>query len=451
MVIVEPVAGTVVEAGQPLVVTVQATDIDGEIRHVEFRLDGRTVFRDNSSPYSWTWDTTGEEKLRHTVTVVVEDDSGMEVSDSVAVRVQWAYAPPEAVGDGWVTSSLADVDLNPVPLVSLVNTLRDTPNHRVHSLLIVRHNQLVFEKYFPGRAHPTWGEGPVAFDRLTPHVLSSVAKSFTATLFGIAVDRGFIASEDEKVFDFFPHLSDLNVGQKGDITLRHLVNMTAGLEWDESSYTLRSGNDLTDMMDLVINDNGDLVRFVLSKPMVAAPGQLFNYSGGLTNVLGRAVQVATDQRLDRFAQEYLFDPMGIDEVWWWIWQDDLVYASGDIALRPRDMAKFGQMYLQGGVWNGVRIVPPGWVEASATADTHFPPGSYWQETHGERGYGLGWWQATEEYGEGAFFASGWGGQRIMILPEHDMVVILTGGWYWTDPFLWPHEIMTEHVLPAIRN
>lgn len=82
--------------------------------------------------------------------------------------------------------------------------------------------------------------------------------------------------------------------------------------------------------------------------MVAAPGTLFNYSGGVTNVLGKAVQNATGRRLDHFSRDHLFTPLGIDEVWWWILRDDFVYASGDIALRPRDLARVGLLYLRGG-------------------------------------------------------------------------------------------------------
>ncbi len=450
--IVQPADQSVVEVGDLVEIVVEASDEDGTLRHVEFRIDGQVVARDETSPFAWTWDTTDEPKLRHMITVVAEDDSGIQSRDSVAIQVRWAYAPPESIDDDWEISSLTDVDIEPAPLEELINTLRDNDDHLVHSILIVRHNKLVFEKYFSGRSHPTWLEAPTVFDRETQHVLSSVAKSFAATLLGIAIDKGFIDSVDEKVFDFFPHLSDLAVGAKQNLTLDHLVNMTAGLEWDESSATLgQAGNDLTDLISVALNTDNDLVRFILGMPTVWEPGSEFHYSGGNTNVLGNAIQVATGQRLDHFADEYLFEPMGIDDAWWWVLRDDFVYCSGDIALRPREMAMVGQMYLQGGVWEGQQIVPADWVETSATSRFTFPPTSWWTQGLGFDGYGYGWWQNIDEYGEGAFSASGWGGQEIMVLPELDMVVIFTGGSYWEDPLRTPHQMMSQVVLSAVGN
>lgn len=448
--IVQPTDGSVVTVGDLVEIVVEASDQDGTLRRVEFRIDGQAMARVEAGPYSWTWDTSGQTSLSHTITVIARDESGMEALDSVATQVRWVYSPPETVDDGWETVSLTEVGIDPAPLEELINRLRDSQGHLVHSILILRHGKLAFEKYFSGRAHPTWGEYPVAFDRQTPHVLSSVTKSFTATLLGIALDQGIIASVNEKVFDFFPHLSDLNTGGKDDITLDHLVNMCAGLEWNESSETLgQAGNDLTDMMVLAFTTDEDPVRFVLSKPVEAAPGQVFNYSGGLTNVLGNAIQRAAGLRLDRYAEAHLFEPTGIETVWWLLLQEDFVYASGDIALLPRDMAKFGQMYLQEGVWEGQQIVPSAWVETSATSRFTFAPTSGWVRAAGFDGYGYGWWQKVDAYGEGAFAASGWGGQEILILPEHDMVVVFTGGAYWENALLTPHEMMIQAVLPAI--
>jgi len=156
---------------------------------------------------------------------------------------------------------------------------------------------------------------PIVFDRDTAHCLSSVAKSFTATLLGLAIEHGFIASVDQRALELFPELGDLNVGQKRDITLEHLATMTSGLEWDESSYSLRdSRNDLTAWLNLARTTPEDPVRAVFERPMVATPGTVLNYGGGNTNVVGKAIQEASGLRLDAFAREYLFAPMGIEDV-----------------------------------------------------------------------------------------------------------------------------------------
>ncbi len=257
----------------------------------------------------------------------------------------WVYRQPVRTSDGWETASLTAVGIDPAPLSELMNRLRANPGHLVEGIVIVKDDQLVFEEYFDGRAHPTYGDGPVSYDRGTKHCLSSVTKSITATLLGIAIDRGFVPSVDERVLGYFPEMADLDVGLKSAITLKHLVTMSAGLQWDEWSYSLSDPrNDLTQWFRYT----GDLVRFVLERPMVADPGALFTYNGGLTNVLGEAIRRATGLRLDRFSEDYLFTPLGITDLSWYLIRPDFVYASGDVSLRPRDLAKLGRLFLRGG-------------------------------------------------------------------------------------------------------
>jgi CubicO group peptidase (beta-lactamase class C family) len=325
---------------------------------------------------------------------------------------------------------------------SLMNRLRDNPGHLVHGIVIVVDGRLVFEEYFAGLTHPTYGEVPVTYHRERKHCLSSVAKSVTATLLGIAIGQGFIAGVEESVFDFFPELADLNVGQKSELTLEHLVTMSAGLQWDEHTYPIGDmRNDLTRWF----NFDGDLLRFVLERPIVADPGTQFNYNGGLTNVLGEVTSRAGDLRLDRFSEEYLFTPLGITDFSWYFMRPDFVYTSGDVSLRPRDMAKLGQLYLQDGVWDGEQLLPPEWVEASASR--YFTFTDPW---HGHQGYSYGWWPMTAQYGAGAYAASGWGEQAIIVVPEYNMVAVFTGGSYWEGPLLTYDEMMRRYVLPAIE-
>jgi len=164
---------------------------------------------------------------------------------------------------------LTAVGIDPAPLSELMNRLRANPGHLVEGIVIVKDDKLVFEEYFDGRAHPTYGDGPVSYDRDSKHCLSSVTKSVTATLLGIAIDRGFAPGVDERVLGYFPEMADLDVGLRSEITLKHLVTMSAGLQWDEWSYSLSDPrNDLTQWFRFA----GDLVRFVLERPMVADPG-----------------------------------------------------------------------------------------------------------------------------------------------------------------------------------
>jgi CubicO group peptidase (beta-lactamase class C family) len=353
----------------------------------------------------------------------------------------WTYRQPERTGDGWETASLTDVGVDPAPLTELMNRLRENPGHLIEGIVIVKDDKLVFEEYFDGREHPTYGDGPVSYGRDRKHTLSSVTKSVTATLLGIAIDRGFVPSVDERIFGYFPEMADLDAGLKSAITLKHLVTMSAGLQWDEWSYPLSDPrNDLTQWFRYT----GDLLRFVLERPMVADPGASFTYNGGLTNILGEAVRRASGLRLDRFSETYLFTPLGITDLSWYLIRPDFVYASGDVSLRPRDLAKLGRLYLQWGLWNGSRILSPEWVAASAT------PVFAWQPWPGCSGYSYGWWPRTASYGAGAFAAEGWGGQALIVMPELDALAVFTGGSYWASPLLSTHRMMEAYILPALR-
>jgi len=351
---------------------------------------------------------------------------------------RWVYSQPEPVGDGWATVSLADAGLDEARLTLMMELLRQNPGHLVHGIVIAVDGALAFEEYFPGRDHPTFGEVPVQFTRDRMHCLSSVTKSVTATLLGIAIDRGFISSVDARVFDFFPEYADLDVGRRSGITLRHLVTMSAGLQWDESIYPIGdSRSDLTRWFSF----EGDPLRFVLDRPMVADPGTAFNYNGGLTNVLGEVIRRASGLRLDEFSDRYLFAPLGITDYLWYMVRPDFVYASGDISLRPRDAAKLGQLYLQDGLWNGERLLSSEWIRAAAALSFAT---SEWM---GHTGYGYGWWRESPAYGADAFAAAGWGDQAIVVMPEHGMVAVFTGGSYWKNALMSSHEMMLGYVLP----
>ena len=440
----QPSDGDSLALGDMIEIRVTVNDEDGQVTHVKFFIDDQLRHDDFESPFMFLWDTSEETYGEHIIRAEAVDDEEAITTHSVTVTTNWVYFQPEQVDDGWETTSLESVGMDRAPLVTLMNKLGNSENHRVHGIVIARHSKIVFEEYFDGLTHPTWGEVPVTFNRNRLHVSSSVTKSFTAALLGIAINRGFIASADDKVFDYYPELAHLSTVQKQDISLRHIVTMSSGLDWDEWSLPLTNpNNDLTKLLNIALNTDENPFGFILGKSMAASPGSVFNYSGGNANVLGNIIQRACSLRLDMFANRYLFNPLGIEDSWWWLLRPDFVYASGDLALRPRDMAKFGLLFLQNGYWNGEQIVSEEWVTLSATPQFHFTyPGS--------RGYSYGWWPSSYEYGRGAYAASGWGGQEIIVMPEHDMIVVFTGGSYWGAPLLTTHEMMIGYIIPSIQ-
>ena len=448
--IIQPPNNALISLGNIVEIAVNASDSDGQIVHVKFFIDDELRHIDYESPYGYTWDTSEDRYGVHVIRAEAVDDEAYSESCKVTVTISWSYHQPKQVNDGWETASLESVGLDSTLLISLMNNLNSTENHLIHGIIIIKNNRLVFEEYFKGLTHPTWGETPVTFNRKRMHVLSSVAKSITATLVGIAIEKGFIPSVDAKVFDFYPELADLNIGQKQEITLRHLLTMSSGLGWDEQSFPLTDPrNDLTKFISIALHSNDDLARFILEMEMTATPGKVFNYSGGNYNLLGDIIQRASGIRLDEFAKDYLFEPLSVQESWWWLLRPDFVYASGDLALRLRDLAKVGQLFLQHGVWNGAQIIPEEWITLSSTPVFLFSPPD-WSLSYGHRGYSFGWWPSLESYGEGAFAASGWGGQTLAILPEHDMVIVITGGYYWDAPYLTYHQIINQYILPSIQ-
>ena len=352
---------------------------------------------------------------------------------------EYVYNVPAQADDGWETASLSDIGMEEIPIIQYMNELLNDLEHKIHGILIIKDGKLVFEEYFPGIA---FYHGPLtAFNRHVKHNMASVTKSFTAALLGLAIDHGFIQDVDQKIFSFFPEYSELNNLEKDNITLEHLLTMTSGLEWDESTYPYTDHrNDAVQLFNQI-----DPIRFVLNKPMAAEPGSTFQYSSGSTNVLGEIIRKACGVRADSFARDYLFSPLGITDYQWEELPNNVLFASGDLKLKPRDMAKLGDLYLHGGMWNGKQIISESWVNASV--QSFITVSQDWD-------YGYHWWLQTYEVNAGeieSFSASGWGGQKIFVFPGLDMVVVTTAG-YYDEPQLEFHidMFLLQQILAAVK-
>jgi len=245
---------------------------------------------------------------------------------------------PEFADDGWEVASLSSVGMDEAKFVQLLIRLERIGEHRIHDILVVKDRKLVFERYFPGRKF-NLGQyaGGTGYDRNDLHILCSATKSVTSALLGIAIDKGYVDSIEQKVFDFFPEYASLLAQEpaKGKMTIKHLLTMTSGLTYDDESlpYTDRN-NDMNRFFS-----SNDPIRFLLEKPLFAEPGAVFDYDNCNTNILGQIIRKAANRRVDAFAKEYLLDPLGVAEYQWQIVRDDVVLCSGDLHLKPRDMAK----------------------------------------------------------------------------------------------------------------
>jgi CubicO group peptidase (beta-lactamase class C family) len=356
-----------------------------------------------------------------------------------------AASSPEQTNDGWQTGSPASVGLDGAALAEAVDLVHDGTYENIHSILIVKDDKLVFEEYFSGYLWDFDGEdfngAFTEFDRDSLHNQASVTKSFTSTLIGIAIDQGFIRDVDQLLFDFFPEYASLRNDSNDDITLDHLLTMTAGFEWNGIDVPLKSLDPPNDGLNLFLVE--DPLEYVLSKPIVAAPGTTWYYNGGETVLLGEIIRRTSGLRMDEFAARYLFSPLGITEHEWLFINPEIVFAAGNLRVRPRDMAKLGVLFLNGGVWHGERVVSEAWISKSTEAHSS----TFWP-AH----YGYQWWRNTyrsESASFDAIYADGWGGQRIMVFPELDMVVVFTGGNYAQQHPI--DEILERHIFPALER
>lgn len=360
-----------------------------------------------------------------------------------------ACAVPMPRDDGWPVATPARAGMDPQRLCALMAHVSTATKENVHAVIVARHGSLVFEHYAAG-PDERWGTpvGRVEFGPTVKHDVRSVSKSITSLLVGIAIDRGLLRGVDEPVVGFFPEYADLRTPEKERIRLRHLLTMSSGLAWDETAPYIDSATGAPNAANSITSMESapDRHRYVLEQPVVAPPGQIYNYSGGATELLAAVLRKATGQSLEEFARVALFEPLGISDVEWNGYPNGDPSASSGLRLRPRDVAKLGQLLLARGAWQGRRIVSASWLDESTSSHIKGRPPFL---------YGYQWWlgRSSIEGREIQWAAgSGYGGQRLIVVPALDLVVVMTAGLY-QSPLQGrvPRVILDEHVLPAVRQ
>jgi CubicO group peptidase (beta-lactamase class C family) len=341
-------------------------------------------------------------------------------SRSAALVGQRDYWPTA----GWRTAPPAQVGMDPKVLAVLDTNAAYHPQLR--SLLVVRHGYLVHERYWNGDAHT----GQEAF---------SVTKSFTAALVGVALGDHHLQSLDRTVGELLAaHLPATTDPRLAKVTVRQLLTMSSGLAGDDLSL----GGDY-DLLER-LHQSRDWVRQILGRKLVARPGATFAYSNAGSHLLSAIVADSTGHSTLAFARSRLFGPLGIHtaqafqpvavadptraerqaygqaKVAWPTDPQGYQLGFGGLKLPARDLAKLGYLYLNGGRWDGVQIIPAGYVRASTQRHSQPPPNS----PLGGYGYGYQWWVSTEQ-GHPSFLAMGFGGQFIQVIPDLDLVVVIT--------------------------
>ncbi|MFC2104899.1 serine hydrolase domain-containing protein [Bacteroidota bacterium] len=330
---------------------------------------------------------------------------------------------------GWRTCKPEEVGMSSNKLAELNDEIKLLLRLHIdiNSVIIVKDGYIVAEQYYSEY-----------YNKDSLHSIYSCTKSITSALIGIAIDQNYITDVNEKMVSFFPNYNIENLStEKQNISLENMLTMSAGLEWYEMEYTYNDERNTFSQWDL--SDNR--VKFVLDRPVIASPGEEYSYNTGVSHVLSSIIKNSTGERTDSFAVRNLFTPLGINNFYWPLDAQDIPYGGHGMRLTPRDMAKFGYLYLNNGNWDGNQIISQNWVELS-------------QQKHIERKYipdyyyGYHWWVSDDNY----YSAVGSRGQWITIVPEYDLVVVFTNRFNNNISLQYetPERLLNTYILPAIQ-
>jgi CubicO group peptidase (beta-lactamase class C family) len=363
---------------------------------------------------------------------------------------------------GWSGASPADEGIDVSVLDAFDRELASGAHGYVDGMLVIRHGRVVYEKsydhgrdydrLFASRAamkdsrpgiynyydpgwHPWYQKGPL-------HTLQSVSKSVTSALVGIAIGSNRIPDVGVEIRPYFVGFRFATEHRWRAVTLRHLLTMTSGIQWDESTVSYTDPANSCARME----SSQDWVQFVLDQPMASDPGTEFVYDSGVTELLAEILVKATGKDPEAYAAEHLFRPLGIGNWYWKKTPAGLSDAEGGLYLTARDLAKIGYLYLNDGVWEGERILPEGWVQES-TAPSVNPSG----EESGSR-YGYQWWLTPYEGSARSYAPTcrGYGGQYLFVVPEYDVVAVFTGWNIYDEPPL-DAQMALERVIASVRG
>lgn len=353
---------------------------------------------------------------------------GAENDDSVAVDIpERDYWPT----DEWQTSTPEEQGMDGDKLDDMITFIKEN-QIPVHSVIVVRHGYIVLDEKFSSYQNS--------------EKVASVTKSITSALIGIAIDKGYIGGVDQTVTSLFPDREFANQDTRKQVmTVEDLLTMRSGLDWPAGPCWWLEGAECADYTTQIMLEDEDSLQFILDQPMAEEPGMNFNYVAGASHLLSAIITEKTGMSALDFAQENLFQPLGIEVTVWPSDGEGLNLGYGDISMSPEDMARFGFLYLNEGQWDGKPIISAEWVRDS-------------QQPHAvtinkiQPNYGYQWWVNPDL---GFYNAAGAGGHYIIVLPEQDMVVVFTGnarGTLGQDQW-WegtPEELFRVYILPAVE-
>ncbi|MCW7503303.1 serine hydrolase domain-containing protein [Leptospira paudalimensis] len=323
-----------------------------------------------------------------------------------------------------------------------------------HSFLIERHGKIVTEVYNTRPDHPfnkRYGtrfpfDGETQFDANTLHDVRSVSKSVVSLLFGIAIDKKIIDGVDVSVLSYYPDLQIPKNDPKQNISWKHLLTMSSGLDWEEWRY----GFLFSDETRLLWKK--DLPQFFFDRDLIHTPGTNFNYNGGGTSVISDILTKKTNKSLKELAKEWLFNPLEIHNFEWVEDRNGRALAHAGLRLKPRDMLKLGRLVLNGGNWKGKQIISKQWLNDSFKKQINSQV-KIFRKDGNPLFYGYQWWLGETILAEKKIpwsVALGNGGQLIFAFPSFDMVIVTTAGGYGDPTTIQRILEAVEKILTTVK-
>jgi CubicO group peptidase (beta-lactamase class C family) len=359
----------------------------------------------------------------------------------------------------WPVSTPAEQGIDPAVIDAMVADMEAGRYGLIDHFTLIRNGYLVADHHFDqdyesiaaaydstnhqyNYDHPDWHP---YYQGTELHTLQSVTKSVTSVALGIAVDRGLISGVEAPALSFFDSYEpDRSDPLWADMKLEDLLTMRSGIEWAEDTPYTDPNNSC-----ILMEASEEWMPFVLGHPMDADPGTVWEYNSGASVLLGGIVHQATGQRIDAWAEENLFEPIGIDEFYWKITPSGEVDTEGGLYLAAQDLARIGYLFLRGGRWGQEQLVSQEWVEASTSP---IVPDIQPENGRQDPGYGYQWWVPDHDGTEAEVFAgNGYGGQFLLVAPDYDVVAVFNswnihGG---AEKSTW--RALQELILPAIAE
>ncbi len=357
-------------------------------------------------------------------------------------------------GETWPASTPTAEGIDPAVIDSIVNDINEGEYGLIDAFMVIRHGKVVADyrfvqdyesimvqydttNYNYNYDHVDWHPYLKGTDL---HSLQSVTKSVTSAALGIAIDEGYIDGVTVDAMSFYSdYRFDRTDSLRNMMTLEDMLTMRAGIKWNTAGgYTSSTHSTI------ILEGSNEWIQYVLDQPMDVKPGTTFLYNDGVSVLIGKAVRVATGMRLDEWARERLFNPIGIDEFFWKISPDGEADTEGGLYLKAEDLARFGYLFLRNGVWNGEQIISQEWVKASTSpVVSDVGRGS-------SIGYGYQWWVPLQEDGRSIIFAgNGYGGQFVLVAPDYDIVVVFNGWQIHDTANKSSYRALQDRILPAM--